>query len=178
MNLNVTVTKEDFLLFNKVASKKIYSVRNLANRYHIVNVIHWIFFGIGVASLLHFYEDFRCSDLLKLNLALIFLGIWVVFGLVKNNWLYKSYLDRMIDDDKTTIGNFTFTFNEEGVIEKSLFHQTTYYWDCISNIVLENNLLILFCEPGKGIMIPIKDISPEEKDELASVLLSHKNYTL
>ncbi|MBL1142187.1 MAG: hypothetical protein HND53_09180 [Proteobacteria bacterium] len=178
MNLNVTVTKEDFLLFNKVASKKIYSVRNLSNYYHVTNIIHWVFFGLGVAALLHFYEDFRYSDLIQLNLALIFLGIWFVFGLVKNNWLYKAYLDRMVDDDKTTIGNFTFIFNQNGVIEKSEFHETTYYWNCISDIVLESNLLILFSETGKGMLIPIKEISNEEKDKLASILLLHKNYKL
>jgi len=178
MEFSAKISKSDFKLFNEHATEKVYSIDGLKTKSFFLNTATWILLGIAGAAMLGFYESCIDCKLSELNISIIFFLLWLAASYILQRWFYSAYVNRAVDKKGTTLGEYQFIINDNEITQKDETSLTSYTWDAIQSVVYDDNVLLLFIDVAKAIIIPTKDIPKSNIDEIKEILLHKKGFVL
>lgn len=71
------------------------------------------------------------------------------------------------------LGARTMRVDERGIFVIRPVMETLYRWDCLQSAVQTPQLLVLFVDNNAGILIPRRDLHPEQFQELLELIHTH-----
>jgi len=178
MKFEAKITLAAYKSFSLLAQKRIGEQRRFKTKYYMVTIIHWMLLGIAAAAMLNFYESCNSCNLSHLNVSVVFIVAWILAAFILQKWYSSVFIENSANDPGSILGNFTFELYEGGLSEERDGYKSSYTWNTITNIEKENNILFLFIDIAKAIIIPIENITDKQRQELLEILKEKLNYEL
>jgi hypothetical protein len=154
MEIEFSLKREEYEEFVKAAYARISRISKASGKMFVVNIVVWIFFGIGFAGIIHFYEEYQNLDFAHLNIALIAWLIGVLGFMAANIFQQKLFLKHSINENGRML-----KAQKVQISEQCLTYQTndcvqTYEWEAIQELEESKNLYCFYIDNNQALLVP------------------------
>ena len=161
MNIDVNVTKEEFLTYSRYACSRLVSPKSSNNKNFLVNFIIWFCLAFGFFSLLNYFNIklshfHRPSAILAAIPFLIF-----AFYFMRN--VKKIEQGSIPNDNGLVVGKRRLEFGEEGIKDTCELGHFYYKWKAVQDIVSNNGSIYLFIDGLLAQIVPKSSFKDESE---------------
>lgn len=176
MEINTEIQKSDYRLFNKLAVKNVLEYRSLGSKLFYLNVFSWALFAAGAMGLIEYYQECANCDFTHLNRAVFFVFVFIISSIAIQRWSYSAFIDSAVYDEGVTLGKITFLIDEDGITQTNSNMKEFYKWDVIKSVIYDSDILFLFVDRSKAIILPTRNNNDNDTAVLNNILKQHVNY--
>jgi YcxB-like protein len=178
MEIEFELTRADYGEYLKLAYARMFRIGKGGMKFFVLNIVTWVFIGMGVTGIIRFYELYDgIIELLRLNLALLFLGLSVIWLLGVTVYQRKFYLRYAIDEQGYLLKKQKANFTDDGITIFTSDSKQTYSWAAIQGNEDSSNLACLFIDNGQALIFPKSAFNSDFKmDEYRSLVKSKISY--
>ena len=133
MEIEFTLKREEYEEFVKATYSRISRTSKSSGKMFVVNIIVWVFFGMGFAGIIHFYEKYQYLDFLHLNIAFVSILIGVSGFIVTNILQQKLFIKHSINENGRMLKPHKLEISEQGLTYKTVDCVQSCEWAAIQD---------------------------------------------
>lgn len=168
--IQTVIKPEDYQDFHSYVVKKISSEKPLNLLSNVFGVLYWALVAITVISLLSFYETVPWSTYERIDTITISLAFLFIITIIYSKLFRKIYIKKSIYKDSTTLGEHLVEFDDEYIITKHKYFESTISWAAVRYTIDLKNVLYIFLDASKAIIIPKHCLKDEQYNKLLAIL--------
>ncbi|WHI48424.1 YcxB family protein [Microbulbifer sp. VAAF005] len=161
MNIDVNITKEDFLTYSRFACSRIVSPKSSNSKNTGVNLIIWICIAFGFLFLLNYY-DIKLSQLHWPSAIFATIPFLIFTYLFMRN-MKRIELGSIPRDDGLVVGKRVLEFSNDGIKDTCELGHFFYKWKAVQEIVSHNGSIYLFLDTLLAQIIPKSSFKNESE---------------
>lgn len=174
MVIKFSLNRAEYGEFLRLTYRRISSIGSGAKKFFAINLIVWIFIGMGFAGVFHFYERYSGLDFKHLNYALIYWGISVIGLIASATFQRKFYLKYALNDDGHMLKPQEIHFDNEGVRITTDNTKQSFLWSSFQGKEYSERLICLYIDTCQAVLVPTRVITGDsQKDELKELIDRH-----
>ena len=171
MKIEFSLNRGEFNEFLRLAYRRMSNIGNGGKKFFTINVIVWIFVGMGFTGIFRFYEAYDGLDFKHLNYALIFWGISVVGFIATTTFQRKFYMKYALSDQGHMLKEQKVSFSNEGVRITTDNTEQFFSWAAFQDKECSDNLICLYIDNSQAVLIPKRVIQgSSHEDELNEII--------
>ena len=163
---------EDYVHFNRYCFKKFFKRRGVRWKNEIFTFCIWVLIGMSVVFVSKYYKKWNFGDIVSVDLFVLATLSWVTLSILYNYWSKNLYIRTSVSEKGCTLGRFKITFTDESIREEKQNVSTELSWETILGAEEDQKYLYIFIDAGRAVIIPRKDLSQLQYDEVISILKS------
>ncbi|WNC71002.1 YcxB family protein [Thalassotalea psychrophila] len=161
MNIEVNLTEEDFVQFNKYALKKVLSSKTTTILCLLQNIASGAVFGLVVMTIFKMLEGKSHS---MWNTALFSVATLFFLYLIIIKVQQAIYMKKMLPNkDGLVLGSKKIELLENGIKEESQLGYNFYNWKAVVSIEEDKNTVYVFLDKAIALIFPNSSFSSEEE---------------
>lgn len=165
MIIKISLTKQDWLFFNKYLQKKKQKETKSFSNSFIGNLL--IFFVIGLAAM--FFLDGQFHLPTAAATCLIFVMIVLQYSLN----ISKLRKALMPSESGVFVGQHAFEFGEEGISCSGKGYKSFHEWSIVKYLVFEEEYIMIFFDTAYAYIFPVNQI--ENLEEFKDILYKNRS---
>lgn len=154
MEIEFELTRVDYSEFLKLAYARMSRIGKGHAKFFVLNMVAWVFIGVAATGVFRFYEMYDGIDFLHLNLALLFLGLSVIWLFGATMYQRKFYLRYAIDEKGHLLKKQKASITDTGITISTADSMQAYSWPAIQGADYSSNLACLFIDNGQALIFP------------------------
>jgi len=163
MDTEFKLTREEYVEFIKLAYSRMSRLGGGSKKFIFINIIVWIFIGMGFAGIFRFYEVYEGLDFKHLNIALTFWVIGILGIIAASIYQRKFYLHHSLSEDGRMLKDQKVTLSDDAITFSTVDCNQSYSWSSIRDCEYSENLICLYIDNNQALLIPKRAIGEETK---------------
>ncbi len=165
MEIEFSLKRKEYEEFVKVAYDRISRISKAGNKMFIINIVVWVFFGIGFASVMNFYEKYEYLNFLKLNIGIsAFLASMLVF-IGANIFQQRLYLKHSINENGRMLQLQKLQISDQGFMYQTNDCEQLYKWSAIQEFEESKNLYCFYIDNNQALIVPKRTVNAAGQSE-------------
>lgn len=161
MNINVNVTREDFLTYSKFACSRLVSPKPSNNKKFVVNLVTWFCLAFGFFSLFnHFNIKLGQFHWPSAILAATPFSLFAFYFLRNVKTIQQGSVPK---ENGLFLGNRLLEFGSEGFKDTCELGHSYYKWQAVQEIVSNNGNIYLFIDRLLAQIVPKSSFKDESE---------------
>jgi hypothetical protein len=154
MEIEFTLNRKEYLEFLKLAYARMTRIGKGNSKFFALNVLVWIFIGMGLTGIFRFYKTYEGLDFKHLNLALVFLAISAIGLFAVAIYQRKFYLYYALNEDGHMLKRqkAKFTYDEIDIVTADT--SQSFSWSSIQGKECSKNLICLYIDNSQALILP------------------------
>lgn len=163
MEIEFTLKREEYEEFVKAAYSRISRISKSSGKMFTANIMVWVFFGLGFAGVIHFYEKYQYLDFSHLNIAFLAILIGVSGFIAANIFQQKMFIKHSIDENGRMLKPQKLEISERGLTYKTADCVQSYEWAAIQDLEETKNLYCFYIDNNQALLIPKRSVTETGK---------------
>ena len=168
MEIDINLTKEDWVKYNQYLSKRFKSIVNKNTFFK--DMVPWFFWGLIATSAMNFLDEE-----IHWPTCILTTMIFVLIGLCATRKSKKAQDLMMPSSDGVFIGSHHFKFDELGIHSSGTKYNSNMQWSAVKNIEFSDDYILIFIDTVQAYIIPTNQI--ESITELKDILTKYSKLT-
>ena len=159
MEIEFALNRKEYEEFVNAAYARIFRIGKSSSKMFVLNMVVWIFFGVGFAGLFHFYEQYCHLDLAHLNVALCSILIGVIGFLGTRVYLKKLFFKNSVHDNGRMLKPQKLQISEQGLKFQTNDCVQSYSWPSIQDFEESKNLYCFYLDNNQALLVPKRSVA-------------------
>jgi len=174
MEIEFKLTRKDYGEFLKLAYSRMSRIGKGNMKFIVLNTVTWMLIGVAATGMFRFYELHDEIDFMHLNIALLFLGLGVIWLFGITVYQRKFYLHYSIGEQGHLLKKQIARITDDVISIDTKDSKQTYSWSAVQGAEYSKHLACLFIDNGQAIIFPKRAFESDSKMEEFKALVDGK----
>lgn len=161
MEVEYELSREEYVEYVKLAYARMARIGKAHLQMFAINIVIWIFVGMGIMGLFDFYKSYDGIDFSYLNLTLVLWGIAIVGLIAVTVYQRKFYMHHSLNENGRMMKRQTVSLTDEAIGFRTVDSEQTYWWPAIMAKEVSKHLICLYIDNNQALLIPKRVFADE-----------------
>ncbi|MCF6226406.1 MAG: YcxB family protein [Xanthomonadales bacterium] len=170
MEIKTEITFSDYSDFSLLVIKEISEGKQLKLLNNIFSTFSGLLLLIVVIQTYAFYNIVDRGMFKQIDYATLALVLWFIVFILYSKWYKMVFIKKSISNEGGTLGKNELIFTKENIIEKHKYCVSTISWSGVMKAVELNDVIYIFLDISRAIIIPKRCLEKNQMNELSKLL--------